>query len=133
MATPSESPARASASVGDSFGAQTSLSSFVGTPRVPTPLNDPNKSYLPGSLERADLKARLAQMASERIEIPLIIGGKEIRTGHLQQSVMPHAHRHVLADWHGAGREHVQQAIAAAAEAQHEWASWPWHQRAAVF
>jgi 1-pyrroline-5-carboxylate dehydrogenase len=108
-------------------------SSFAGVPRVPTPVNDANRTYLPGSPERADLKARLAQMAAERIEIPLVIGGRLIRTDRVEQTVMPHDHRHVLADWHGADREHVHQAVAAAAAAQREWAAWPWHERAAVF
>ena len=61
-------------------------------------------------------------MAAEKIEIPLIIGGKEIRTGRTERSVMPHDHQHVLAEYHLAGPEHVQQAIAAAAEARREWA-----------
>src|SRR6476659_8661572 len=107
--------------------------SFAGIPRVPTPVNDANKNYLPGSPERAALKARLAEMSGERIEIPLIIGGEEIRTGRLHQAVMPHNHEHVLADWHGAESEHVLRAIQAAAEARREWASWAWHERAAVF
>ena len=107
--------------------------SFAGIPRVPTPVNDANKSYLPGSPERAALKTRLAEMSGERIEIPLIIGGEEIRTGRLHQAVMPHNHEHVLADWHGAESEHVLSAIQAAADARREWASWAWHERAAVF
>src|SRR5687767_14643248 len=106
---------------------------FAGIPRVPLPVNDPNKGYLPGSPERAALKARLAEMAGERIEIPLIVGGEEIRTGRMHQAVMPHNHAHVLADWHGAESEHVLRAIQAAAEARREWASWAWHERAAVF
>src|SRR5688572_16736152 len=109
------------------------MAAFAGIPRVPTPVNDVNRSYLPGSPERAELKARLAEMAAERIDIPIVIGGKEIRTGRLEQTVMPHDHQHVLADWHSAGPEHVQQAIAAAADARREWASWPWRDRAAVF
>ena len=72
--------------------------------RVPLPVNDQNKTYLPDSPERAELKSRLSQMAAERIDIPLVIGGCEIRTSHTEQSVMPHNHRHVLADWHGAER-----------------------------
>jgi 1-pyrroline-5-carboxylate dehydrogenase len=99
---------------------------------VPEPVNDPNRSYAPGSPERAELKARLKAMAAERIEIPLIIGGKEIRTGRTAQAVMPHDHSHVLADYHLADAEHVQQAIAASAAARREWASWPWEDRAAV-
>jgi 1-pyrroline-5-carboxylate dehydrogenase len=102
-------------------------------PRVPAPVNDVNKTYLPGSPERAELKARLAQMAAERIAIPLVIGGRRITTGRVEHAVMPHDHRHVLADWHVAGREHVEQAIEAAAVAQREWSAWPWQDRAAVF
>ena len=73
---------------------------FAGVRRVPEPINDPNRSYAPGTPERAELKARLKAMAAERIEIPLIIGGKEIRTGRTAQAVMPHDHSHVLADYH---------------------------------
>jgi 1-pyrroline-5-carboxylate dehydrogenase len=102
------------------------------TRRAPVPVNEPIKSYAPGSAERAELKAALAAMAGERIEIPLIIGGEEVRTGKTHQSVMPFAHGHVLADWHGAEPKHVKQAIAAALEARKEWASWPWEDRAAV-
>jgi 1-pyrroline-5-carboxylate dehydrogenase len=105
---------------------------FNGIPRVPQPVNDFNRSYLPGSPERAELKARLKEMSANRVDIPIVIGGKEIRTGRVQQVVMPHNHRHVLGEWHAAGPEHVQQAIAAAAEARREWASWAWHERAAV-
>ena len=103
------------------------------TPRVPAPINDTNKTYLPGSPERAELKARLAQMAGERVEIPLVIGGKEVTTGRVERAVMPHDHRHVLAEWHRADAEHVRQAIAAAAEAWREWSAWSWQDRAAVF
>jgi 1-pyrroline-5-carboxylate dehydrogenase len=101
--------------------------------RVPIPINDQNKTYLPQSPERAELKARLAAMAGERIEIPLVIGGKEIRTGSTQPAVMPHNHRHVLADWHGADRADVQQAIDAARAASRDWSTWPLADRAAVF
>jgi 1-pyrroline-5-carboxylate dehydrogenase len=72
-------------------------------------------------------------MATERIEIPLIIGGAEVRTGSLRQSVMPHNHRHVLADWHQARPEDVGRAIQAAADARREWSRWAWEDRAAVF
>src|SRR5687768_5732787 len=106
--------------------------SFNGIPRVPQPINDFNRSYLPGSPERAELKKRLKEMAAERVDLPIVIGGREIRTGRTQQVVMPHNHRHVLGEYHAAGPEHVQQAIAAAAEAGREWASWAWHERAAV-
>jgi 1-pyrroline-5-carboxylate dehydrogenase len=108
------------------------LAAFGGIRRVPQPINEPNKSYAPGSPERAELKARLKQMGAERIEIPLVIGGKEVRTGRTAHAVMPHEHKHILADYHLAGPEHVQQAIAAAADGRREWGSWPWEDRAAV-
>jgi 1-pyrroline-5-carboxylate dehydrogenase len=110
----------------------TPVAAFGGVRRVPPPVNDPNRTYAPGSPERADLKARLKIMSADKLDIPLVIGGREIRTGRTAQSVMPHNHRHVLAEYHLAGAEHVQQAIAAAAEAQREWGSWPWEERAAV-
>ncbi len=105
---------------------------FAGIRRVPAPVNEPNKTYAPGTPERAELKARLKQMAGEKIDIPIIIGGKEIRTGRTNKSVMPHDHAHVLAEYHLAGPAEVEQAIAAAAVAHREWASWPWEERAAV-
>src|SRR6185295_11831010 len=72
-------------------------------------------------------------MASETADIPVIIGGKAIRTGTTQRTVMPHDHQHVLAEWHAADASHLQQAIAAAKDAQQEWASWSLQERAAVF
>ncbi len=109
------------------------LVGFNGIRRVPPPVNEPVRSYAPGSPERASLKARLASMATERIEIPIIIGGQEYRSGETAQAVMPHAHGHVLADWHKATPKHVEMAIATATRAQREWANWPWEDRAAVF
>jgi 1-pyrroline-5-carboxylate dehydrogenase len=108
------------------------IAAFGGIRRVPQPINDPNRTYAPGSPERAELKARLERMAGEKLDIPLVIGGKEVRTGRTAPSVMPHNHRHVLAEYHLAAPEHVQQAIAAAAAARREWGSWPWEERAAV-
>jgi 1-pyrroline-5-carboxylate dehydrogenase len=105
---------------------------FAGVRRVPPPVNDPSRAYAPGSAERAELKARLTSMAGERVDIPIVIGGREIRTGRTAQAVMPHDHDHVLADYHLADASHVEQAIAAAAAARREWGSWPWEDRAAV-
>ncbi len=106
---------------------------FNGIRRVPNPINEPIRSYAPGSPERASLKARLDSMASERIEIPIIIGGKEFRTGELGHAVMPHLHTHVLADYHKAKAEHVRLAVDTAVKAQREWSQWAWEDRAAVF
>jgi len=109
------------------------VTGFNGNRRVPLAVNEPVRSYAPGSSEKAALKERLASMASERIEIPVIIGGKEYRSGEVAHAVMPHSHQHVLADWHKATDEHVRLAVDAAREAQREWANWPWEDRAAVF
>ena len=83
--------------------------------------------------EKASLKARLATMLGERIEIPLIIGGEEVRTGNTVEAVCPHDHGHVLADVHQAGPAEVERAIAAAAAAWHDWSAMAWEERAAVF
>jgi 1-pyrroline-5-carboxylate dehydrogenase len=109
------------------------MSAFNGNRRVPPPANEPVKSYAPGTPERTELKSGLASMAAERIEIPVVIGGKELRSGKLAQAVMPHNHSHVLADWHMATPEMLQKAVTASAEARKEWSSWPWGDRAAVF
>ena len=109
------------------------IAGFNGNRRVPPPTNELVRSYAPGSPERVALKDRVTRMASERIEIPVIIGGKEYRSGETAQAVMPHAHRHVLADWHKATNEHVRLAVDAAHEARRDWANWPWEDRAAVF
>ena len=106
---------------------------FSGIRRVLPPVNEPIRGYAPGSPDRAAVKARLASMAGERAEIPLVIGGKEVRTGSLGHAVMPHDHGHVLADFHNARAEDVSAAIAAARTARAEWASWAWEDRAAVF
>ena len=101
--------------------------------RVPIPVNEPIRSYAPATSERQALKNKLAAMSAEKIEIPIIIGGKEIRTGNTGTQVMPHRHAHVLATWHKAGAKEVEQAIKAAAEARREWASWNFEDRASVF
>ncbi|HEX4915150.1 MAG TPA: L-glutamate gamma-semialdehyde dehydrogenase [Vicinamibacterales bacterium] len=106
---------------------------FAGRRRVPLPENDPNLSYAPGSPARAELKARLKQMADEVVDIPMIIGGKECRSSVTERVVMPHKHGHVLANFHKATPEHVQKAVDAAIEARREWSSWSFDARAAVF
>ena len=101
--------------------------------QVPVAVNEPVLNYEPGSPERETLKAEIDRMSSEQIEIPLIIGGKEVRTGDMATQVMPHNHGHVLATSHRAGKEEVKQAIEAAAQAHNDWSRWPLHERAAVF
>ena len=82
----------------------TPIAAFNGNRHVPPPVNDPIKSYAPGSAERAEIKGRLEQMAGETVDIPLVIGGKEVRTGDTDKAVMPHDHGHVLGTWHRARR-----------------------------
>ena len=106
---------------------------FAGRRRVPRPENDPNLSYAPGTAARAELKARLKCMAAETVDIPIIIGGKEIRTGATEKVVMPHKHGHVLGNFHKATPEHIRQAADAAIKARKEWSSWSFDDRAAVF
>jgi 1-pyrroline-5-carboxylate dehydrogenase len=109
------------------------MTNFAGMRRVPVPINEPVRTYAPGSPERRAIKARLASMANERADIPLIIGGEEIRTGNVRQAVMPHDYRHVLADWHCATEAHVTQAIEAATDAHRDWSRWSWEDRSGVF
>ncbi len=101
--------------------------------RPPPARNEPVREYAPGSPERASLQLRLEQMRGDRIEIPLVIGGKDVTAGKTKPAVMPHDSRHVLADVHQAEPAHVQQAIDAAAAAWRDWSRRPWEERAAVF
>jgi 1-pyrroline-5-carboxylate dehydrogenase len=107
--------------------------SAPGIFRPPKPTNEPVRDYAPGSPERAELKQRLAEMERERLEIPLVIGGEDVTTGDLAESVMPHRKDHVLADVHQGGPAEVDRAIKAAAEAWEDWSRLPWEERAAVF
>jgi 1-pyrroline-5-carboxylate dehydrogenase len=107
------------------------VSNGIFTP--PSPANEPVRSYVPGSLEREELKRRLDEMQGERLDIPCVIGGEDVRTGKTFQAVMPHRKEHVLADVHQASRPEVERAVAAAAEAWHDWSRTPWEERAAVF
>ncbi len=100
---------------------------------LPQPINEPILSYAPGSPERQALKAALNKIAGEQIEIPLIIGGKEIRTGQTAQCVMPHDHQHVLAIYHQATAKEVAMAVEASQTAWKTWSIMPWHERAAIF
>ncbi len=101
--------------------------------KVPVPKNEPIKAYREGSEEKKSLKAKLKELKSEQIEIPLVIGGKEVRTGDLGKCVMPHNHQHVLATYHKAGEKEVQMAIEAALKAREEWSRTPWEHRVSVF
>jgi 1-pyrroline-5-carboxylate dehydrogenase len=99
----------------------------------PEPRNEPVRDYAPGSAERAELQQRLRELERDRIEIPLVIGGKDVKTDSTFEAVEPHNKKHVLADIHSGGPEQVQQAVDAAREARHDWARMPWEDRAAIF
>jgi 1-pyrroline-5-carboxylate dehydrogenase len=101
--------------------------------RYPEPRNEPVLGYLPGSPERASLKATLAQLGSQHAEVPLYIGPRRVLTGKTANIVAPHRHQHILGIYHQGSSSHVEEAIAAAAAAAPEWAALPWEQRAAVF
>jgi len=102
-------------------------------PKIPTAVNEPVLSYAPSTRERAELKQTLKDMGGRQIEIPVVIGGKEVRTGRTVDAVMPHCHKHVLAKVHQAGPEEVAGAVAAARAAWREWSSTSLADRAAVF
>jgi 1-pyrroline-5-carboxylate dehydrogenase len=104
-----------------------------GNFQVPLAENEPVLSYEPGTPERDAVKAKLAELSGTQIDIPLIIGGKEVRTGNTGTQVIPHRHGHVLATWHKAGPNEVKQAIKTAVEAWEDWSTWSFEARASVF
>lgn len=101
--------------------------------KVPQPTNETIYTYAPGTLERKILKIQLEKMLSEEIEIPLIIGGKEVRTGEFAECRCPHDHQHLLARYHKAGPKEIDMAVNAAKEAWQDWSETDWVSRAAVF
>ncbi|MFO7875454.1 MAG: L-glutamate gamma-semialdehyde dehydrogenase [Desulfovermiculus sp.] len=101
-------------------------------PVVPTAVNEPVHQYAPGSEEKARLKAKLSELGSQELEIPVVIGGREVYTGQTARSVMPHNHGHTLATYHMAGEKEIRAAIQAALKARQEWARTPWETRVAV-
>jgi 1-pyrroline-5-carboxylate dehydrogenase len=107
--------------------------SMSGGFRPPLPANEPQRSYGPGSPERASLQARLAELSAQQVELPLVIGGRDVHDGRTVPAVMPHRTAHVLGTVHWAGPAEMEQAIGAAAEAWPDWSRLPWTERAAVF
>jgi 1-pyrroline-5-carboxylate dehydrogenase len=101
--------------------------------KVPTPANEPIYSYAPGTPERDLLKAAINDISNKQVEIPLIIGGKDVRTGNMGKVVMPHDHQHVLGEYHIAGEKEINMAIDAAMAAKPAWAALRWEERAAIF
>ncbi|MDD4800507.1 MAG: L-glutamate gamma-semialdehyde dehydrogenase [Proteiniphilum sp.] len=95
--------------------------------------NEPVKSYAPGSPERAALKQKLEELNKGGLDLPMIIGGKEVRTGNLTDIRPPHNHRHLLGYYHQGDKSHVQMAIDAALKAKPAWEAMHWESRAAIF
>jgi 1-pyrroline-5-carboxylate dehydrogenase len=106
---------------------------FNGLVKVPETRNEKPRDYAPGSQERELIQQTLARMKSEEIEIPLIIGGKEVKTGDTKEIRPPHETAHRLGVFHRAGKEEVKLAIQSALEAREKWSKLPWEERAAIF
>ncbi len=102
-------------------------------PVIPNPYNEPIKGFAPGSPERAALKAELDRQLAEVVEIPVIIGGKPVFTGNIQEVTSPHDHGHVLAKCHMAGEKEIRAAVDAALAAKADWEAMPWQERASIF
>lgn len=101
--------------------------------KLPKIENEPIKTYAPGSAERIELKAKLAEFKKVELDIPMIIDGKEVRTDKLQDVRPPHDHQHLLGRYHQGGKEHVRMAIDAALKAKPAWENMNWESRAAIF
>ncbi|MDP4184446.1 MAG: L-glutamate gamma-semialdehyde dehydrogenase [Bacteroidota bacterium] len=100
---------------------------------VPIARNEPIKSYIPGSQERVELKAKLSELRSIEVDIPMIIGGEEVRTEKKVRIAPPHEHKHTLGYYFQGDGSHVKMAIDAALAAKERWASLAWQHRAAIF
>src|SRR5574338_934269 len=98
--------------------------------KLPVPVNEPILNYGPGSPEKTELKNKLKELRSKEIEIPLIIGGEEIRSGNTAEIRVPHNHSKKLGIYHKAGEKEVKMAIKAALRARKTWANMPWEHRA---
>lgn len=104
-----------------------------GIYQLPEVKNEPVKSYAPGSPERKALKQKLEELNKGGLDLPMMIGGKEVRTGNLQNIRPPHNHRHLLGHYHQGDKNHLQMAIDAALKAKPAWEAMSWESRAAIF
>ena len=101
--------------------------------KLPPIKNEPLKTYAPGSAERKELKEKIKEFRKGGLDLPMIIDGKEVRTGNLHDIRPPHDHQHLLGHYHQGGKEHVQMAIDAALKAKPSWEAMSWESRAAIF
>ena len=100
---------------------------------VPVAVNEPVKSYAPGSPERDAVLKTYKKMFNETIDVPMYINGKDVKTGHTNTMSVPHDHQHIVGSYHLAEKSHVEEAIATALEARKEWSQLPWEHRAGIF
>ena len=100
---------------------------------VPAPINEPIKNYAPGSPERKELQAMLKELRSKQIEVPMYIGGNEIKSGVKVRMAPPHDHKHTLGFFHRSDKKHVGLAIKAAMSAKKKWGELAWEHRASIF
>lgn len=101
--------------------------------KVPKPSNEPIYNYEPGTKEKTALKDQLKKFLDETLEFPLIIGGKEVKTGNLADCRCPHDHQHLLARYHKAGPKEIEMAVKEAKKAWKDWAQMDWVSRASIF
>lgn len=104
-----------------------------GIYKVPVAVNEPIKSYAPGSAERKELQAMLKHLRAKELDIPMYIGGNEVRSDNKIRLAPPHDHQHTLGHFHKSDKSHVSQAIAAALAAKPSWAALGWEHRATIF
>ena len=100
---------------------------------VPIAVNEPVKSYAPGSPERIAVAEAYKSMINSKVEVPLYINGKDVKTGNTRTMSPPHDHQHIVGEYHVAEQKHVEEAIATALEARKTWSQLPWEQRAGIF
>jgi 1-pyrroline-5-carboxylate dehydrogenase len=101
--------------------------------KVPVAINEPVKSYKPGSTEREEVLTTYKAMLRETLEVPMYINGKDVKSGNTQTMSPPHDHQYILGSYHTAEKAHVETAIATALEARKSWSQLPWEQRAGIF
>ncbi|HEX9980045.1 MAG TPA: L-glutamate gamma-semialdehyde dehydrogenase [Flavobacterium sp.] len=101
--------------------------------QVPKAVNEPVKSYAPGSPEKAAVLAEYKRMWETRVDVPLYIGKDEIRTGDTRNITPPHDHQHIVGTYHLAQKAHVERAISEALSARKNWGDLPWEHRASIF
>lgn len=112
---------------------QTKIIMPKGIYKVPMPFNEPVKTYAAGSAERKELQQMLKKLRSQEIDVPMYIGGKEIRSNNKIRMAPPHDHKHTLGYFHKSDKSHIKMAIAAALDAKEKWADLSWEHRASIF